>query len=167
MSHDSTLTHLERTLWKVITGFSHRAVSAEISRLAEHNLPPASWALLEHLDAEGPMRVSDIAACHGLDISSITPRLQTLERLGLVERGTAPDDRRTSLISLGAAGKTALDRIHTARREILADALTTVSKEHLAIADAVLAHLSTRLERAFPRKPEETEHPGGAVQPPR
>lgn len=149
MSERNELIRLERTLWDVITGFSHRDVSAALSRQADHVLPPASWALLEHLDTEGPMRVSDIAACHGLDVSSVTPRLQALERLGLVERGIAPGDRRASVISIAGAGRVALDRIHTARRKILAEALAEVDSEHLATVDAILQRVSVRLRRDF------------------
>ncbi|MHA6731586.1 MarR family winged helix-turn-helix transcriptional regulator [Devosia sp. A369] len=147
MSERSGLARLERTLWDVVTSFSHRDVSAKIARQADHMLPPASWALLEHLDTDGPMRVSDIAACQGLDVSSVTPRLQALERAGLVERGHSPDDRRASVISIGAAGRVALDSIHTARLKILADALSGVEAEDITIANTLLEKLSTRLKQ--------------------
>lgn len=39
------------------------------------------------------MRVSDVAACHGVHTSSIVPRLQTLERAGLIRRGGQPDQQ--------------------------------------------------------------------------
>ncbi len=145
MSERSELVRLERTLWEIVAGFSHRDISAEIARQADHVLPPASWALLEHLDNNGPMRVSDIAACHGIDVSSVTPRLQALERAGLVDRGSAPDDRRASVISIGAAGRVALDRIHTARFKILADALAGTGAENIAIANILLERISARL----------------------
>ena len=139
------LVRFERTLWEVVTGFGHRDVAAGIARQAGHVLPPASWALLEHLDSIGPMRVSDIAACHGVDVSSVTPRLQALEGAGLVERGTAPADRRASVISIGAAGRAALGRIHAARSKILADALAGVDADDVAVAGVLLARISARL----------------------
>lgn len=141
------VVRLERTLWKVITGFGHRDVAADIARQAGHVLPPASWALLEHLDSLGPMRVSDIAACHGVDVSSVTPRLQALEREELVKRDTDPEDRRASVISIGPAGRTALDRIHAARSAILAEALSGVNLDDIAVADILLARISARLRQ--------------------
>lgn len=147
MSKPIELISLESTLWDVISGFSHREVSAEVSRQAEHELPPASWALLEYLNSVGPMRVSDIAACLGIDVSSVTPRLQTLERVGLVDRGTDAEDRRASVLSIGPAGREALERIHAARIAILAEALVGLDAEHVAIASEVLQRISTRLRR--------------------
>lgn len=137
---------LERSLWAVILGFSRRDVAAGLTRHAGHALTPASWSLLEHLDSLGPMRVSDIAACHGVDVSSVTPRLQALEREGLIARGADPHDRRASVISIGPAGRLALERLRTARGEILAEALAGARDEHVAIASALLMRIADHLK---------------------
>jgi hypothetical protein len=86
----------------VLTG---RATLHDISRRSGHDLPPASWALLEHLDQRGALRVSDIAACHGVDVSSITPRLKALEQSGLVVRESLTSAaRRERLLERFARG---------------------------------------------------------------
>lgn len=44
---------LERNLWAVITGFSHREIAASIAKACDCDLAPASWALLEYLERSG------------------------------------------------------------------------------------------------------------------
>lgn len=58
-------------------------------------------------------RVSDLAACHGVDVSSIIPRLKTLERGGFIERASDPHDARVSIITLGSARALALETLHS------------------------------------------------------
>jgi DNA-binding MarR family transcriptional regulator len=138
------LTRLEKALWGVVAGLSHRAVESEIAKQTGFDLPPVSWALLEHLDSLGPMRVTDIAACHGVDISSVTPRLQALERLRLVTRGRDATDRRTSVISIGPAGRIALNQIHAARTKMLAELLGHADEAAINTVAAVLEQVLAR-----------------------
>ena len=102
---EKTLSQLERALWDVVTGLTQRDVADGIARHAGCDLPPVSWALLGYLDRYGPMRVSDVAACQGVDVSSVTPRIQALERAGLITRDPDPSDRRASVISFDDAGR--------------------------------------------------------------
>lgn len=139
------LAELERALACVLQRLSHRATMEEIARRAGHDLPPTSWALLEHLDSRGTLRVSDIAACHGVDVSSVTPRLKALESEGLVVRETLPTDARVSLIRITPHGKQALDRVHAARRKLLARALADVASSRLATAARILDRIADAL----------------------
>lgn len=87
------------------------------------------------------MRVSDVAACQGMDVSSVTPRIEVLKRAGLITRGPDPADRRASVVSLEAAGRAALERAHTAWCDILEGAVWTGGKRdcgdhHLVDADS-------------------------------
>src|SRR5688500_15001332 len=114
-----TLAGFERSLAAVLRLLTGRATLHDISRRSGHDLPPASWALLEHLDQRGALRVSDIAACHGVDVSSITPRLKALEQSGLVVRESLPADARVSIMSITAYGREALESVHAVRRDII------------------------------------------------
>ena len=77
----------------------------------------ASWALRRLADL-GPCRPSDLAAALGVDASTITHRIQALERGGLVERVTDPADGRACIVRLSPDGEGALIRLRAARRAL-------------------------------------------------
>jgi DNA-binding MarR family transcriptional regulator len=133
-----TLADFERSLAHVTRLLTERARLGDIARRSGHELSPASWALLEYLDSIGTMRVSDIAACYGVDVSSVTPRIKALETAGLVARETLPTDARVSLMSITPLGSRALESVHAVRREILADALADLDPAQVEAAAQVL-----------------------------
>jgi len=65
----STLDDVERSLAAAMRLLTDRTTTGDIARRCGYDLPPASWSLLEYLEAHGSLRVSDIAACHGVDVS--------------------------------------------------------------------------------------------------
>lgn len=154
-------------LWPTWSGRSRRsrlladrATAEGVAERCGYDLPPASWALLEHLDARGPLRVSDIAACHGIDVSSVTPRLKRLESAGLVLRGRTPSDARAFLISIAPEGALALERVHAARQELLREALAGSDLAHLTATTEILDRIAAHLSRtSLPELPS----PIGAV----
>ena len=77
----------------------------------------ASWAL-GRLDRLGPSRPSELAASLGVDASTITHRLQALERAGYAERVPDPADGRASIVRVSTTGHDALERIRAARRAL-------------------------------------------------
>ena len=162
MSDEAMLDDLERSLAAVLRLLADRATTGELAQRCGYDLPPASWALLEHLDARGTLRVSDIAACHGVDVSSVTPRLKRLESAGLVQRGRAPSDARAFLISIAPEGVQALESVHSARREILRQALEGTDLGQLAGATEVLDRIAARLSPVSSQELPQPQ-PAGAV----
>ncbi|WP_405094511.1 MarR family winged helix-turn-helix transcriptional regulator [Micromonospora sp. NBC_01412] len=145
MQWESSLDELESALATVLRLLADRATVGDVARRSGYDLPPASWSLLEHLAARGALRVSDIAACHGVDISSVTPRLKRLETAGLVTRSRLPTDARAFLISITDEGVHALESVHAARRDILKQALDGIDAAQLAVATGVLSRVAHRL----------------------
>ncbi|WP_037411285.1 MarR family winged helix-turn-helix transcriptional regulator [Candidatus Solirubrobacter pratensis] len=148
----AALERLERALVSLLGWLNDRQTIGDLAQRTGHDLAPASWALLEHLDARGSMRVSDIAACHGVHTSSITPRLQRLEQDGLIERGADPADARVSIIHIAPPGRAALRSIHRARRLALAAALDGCAGEDLEQAVEIVASIAERL--SVDRRPQ-------------
>lgn len=148
MRRTSTLEDLECALASVMRLLADRATVGDIARRSGYDLPPASWSLLEHLDSRGALTVSDIAACHGVDISSVTPRLKRLETAGLVSRARLHSDARSFLISITVEGSRALESVHAARRDILAQAVPGIDAAELAVAATVLADIAAHLSPA-------------------
>ncbi len=145
MDNAATLDEFERSLATVLRLLADRDTVGDVARRSGFDLPPASWSLLEHLDTRGALRVSDIAACHGVDISSVTPRLKRLEAAGLVTRERVPTDARAFLISITKKGIRALESVHAARRDILQAAVEGIKPEDLAITATVLSQVARRV----------------------
>ena len=61
--------------------------------------------LLDAVEDSGPVRLSDLASWQGVDKSTITPQVRRLESLGLLERQTSPEDRRSVVVALTASGR--------------------------------------------------------------
>jgi DNA-binding MarR family transcriptional regulator len=77
------------------------------------DLDRSAYAILCRLDDEGPQRLGALATVFGLDPSTITRQVQSIERAGLAARSTDPRDRRVSLLALTDAG---LDAVHATRQ---------------------------------------------------
>jgi DNA-binding MarR family transcriptional regulator len=146
------LDHLERSLAAVLRLLSDRTTATDLADACGYDLPPASWSLLECLDSEGSLRVSDIAAFHGVDVSSITPRLKKLESAGLLRREREPQDARAFRISIAHDGARALERVHEARRAILREALLGIEPERVASAAEVLCRIAAQLSHDPPSR---------------
>lgn len=106
------------------------------------------------------MRVSDVAACHGVDVSSVTPRLKALGNAGLVSRRGADHDRRVAIITLTDEGRRALEDVHAARAELLLRALEAVGEQHLSAATQVLSRITGHLR-------ERGQDPGPTTEAPK
>lgn len=147
---DSDTARLERALWSLVIRFGNRRIVAEIAGGTGHRLPAGSWALLDYVHTLGPMRVSDIAALHGVEVSTVTPRLQTLEAAGLIERHRDPADGRVWMIAIDQAGREALDRIHRARADLMAQALCDDDIARLQSLVPIIERLSDHLNDLAP-----------------
>lgn len=145
MDNPATLQQFERSLAAVLRLLADRGTVGDVAQRSGYDLPPASWSLLENLDARGALRVSDIAACHGIDISSVSPRLKHLEAAGLIARSRVPADARAFLINITLEGIHALESVHAARRGILERAVDDIDPAHLTIAAGVLSRLAQEL----------------------
>jgi DNA-binding MarR family transcriptional regulator len=78
-------------------------------------LPNASLAVLEHLALAGPLTIGEAAAHLRRAQSVVSEIVSHLERQGMLERESDPDDRRRTLIWLTPAGQATLRR----EREVL------------------------------------------------
>ncbi len=106
----------------------------------------AQFQLLDALGDGEPRTVGQLAVAGGIAQPTATRMLEALERAGAVERSPARHDRRCVLISLTAAGESALERkraeIETARKRI-ASSLTAQERRDAAV---LLRRLSTLME---------------------
>jgi homoprotocatechuate degradation regulator HpaR len=86
--------------------------------LKEHDLSPQQWRVIRVLVEEDELDASEIAERCALLMPSLSRILQNLHRRGLVERRTATDDQRRSMVSITVSGRRlfeALSPINEAR----------------------------------------------------
>jgi DNA-binding MarR family transcriptional regulator len=75
----------------------------------------ADRVLLAQLVLGGERRATDLAADAFLDLSTVSRQVRSLVERGLVERHPDPDDRRGSILSATAAGRTAFEHYRSRR----------------------------------------------------
>jgi DNA-binding MarR family transcriptional regulator len=100
--------------------------------------------------AEGPMRVTELAASQALAQPTVTQLVASLEKDGRVARQRDPGDGRVVLVSLTDEGRTVLDGFRDEYRVFLREALAGRSDADvraLAKATDLLADLIEELRR--------------------
>ncbi|GAA2568094.1 hypothetical protein GCM10010435_47370 [Winogradskya consettensis] len=124
------------------------------TRAHADTLPPAQATALGALDHGGPRTIAQLAAARGVKHQSMSRTVGELEALGLVARERSPSDGRAFVITLTAAGATALDADREARRHWVAGAIATrlspAEREILHAVPALLDRLSAAGESAVP-----------------
>jgi DNA-binding MarR family transcriptional regulator len=123
-----------------------------ISRLALRRggtgLSRAEAGILSGL-ADGPQRVTELAASQALAQPTVTQLVGRLEERGQVVRGSHPDDGRVVLVSLTDDGRAALEALRSEYRQLLRDHLADRSDgdvQALAVATEVLQDLIDALQ---------------------
>src|SRR3954465_10106378 len=90
------------------------------------DLSPSMSSALAVIDRHGPMTPSELAAHERVQRPTATRVLARLEELGLVARAPDPADRRSSLISASAAGRTLLRHQRSRKDQFLARRLAAL-----------------------------------------
>lgn len=93
-----------------------RAVSRTAARMVHPDLDPTAYGLLIRLEETGGARLTDLSAYFGVGKPSLSRQVSFLERLGLVTREQAPDDRRSTRLVLSEEGATRLQAARRSRR---------------------------------------------------
>jgi DNA-binding MarR family transcriptional regulator len=98
--------------------------------LIDRDALSASAALLmNRVHREGPMRLTALAEAEGASQSGMTQLVQRLERQGLLEKWSDPEDGRVSLVRLGEAGRQNWDARAAVRRQRIAELFPSVSPD--------------------------------------
>lgn len=107
-------------LARALEGLSRRsAIHRELDR--------ASYLIARTLASVGATSIGNLAAALGLDGTTVTRQVATMEAAGLVARKTAPDDGRVRLIELTARGGVKMREVQRAREERIAGLLAAWS----------------------------------------
>jgi DNA-binding MarR family transcriptional regulator len=93
------------------------------------DLSASAALVMNRLYREGPMRLTALASAEGASQSGMTQLVQRMERQGLLDRWSDPDDGRASLVALGEAGRKNWETRGDLRRQRIAELLPAVSSD--------------------------------------
>ena len=111
-------------------------------------LSPTASAVLYRLHAEGPVRLTVLAALVDISQPSMTQLVQRLERRGLVERSVDPADRRAALVTITDGGRELVLEQENAVRARLREAVAALpaqERDGLRLAAHVVLPVVTGL----------------------
>ena len=139
------LLRLEIRLWNELDDAVQRGHGVSLGRLQ---------ALRVLRERGGNARVQDVADDLVITVGAASKLVDRLERDGSARREPNPEDRRSSLVALTAAGVDVLDAGLAAFEAALSDRLAgeAVTRADLAAATATLDRLLQRLDAPAARK---------------
>lgn len=123
-----------------------RDVNTHVLETTGVRLEVAGAHVLGRLDLLGPVRLTDLAVSLGLDPSSVSRQVSSLERGGWVAREEDPCDRRATRLLLTEPGAGLVAVLRVARAEALARLIPEWTGEDLDELADRLARLNRDLE---------------------
>jgi DNA-binding MarR family transcriptional regulator len=109
-------------------------------------LTPTSTAALATIERHGPLTPSELARRERVKRPTITRTLGCLERERLIERMPDPDDGRSALVSVNAAGRERLRRLRTRKNAYLARRMRGLPADDLRTLERAAEVLEGMLE---------------------
>lgn len=113
-------------------------------------LTPTRITVLQAVTRHGPMRLSELAACEGINPTMLSRVTADLVDAGLLRRASDEGDRRAAWVKATAAGKRLSERMRRERTDAVSLALEALSD-----------HERELIERALPALEQLAEQLGG------
>jgi DNA-binding MarR family transcriptional regulator len=93
------------------------------------DLSASATLVLNRVNQEGPLRLTALAAAEDTSQPAMTQLVQRMERQGLLDRLSDPEDGRAALVAISDAGRKLWERRTDGRRERLANLLAELTPE--------------------------------------
>jgi DNA-binding MarR family transcriptional regulator len=126
---------LTEVLGRLMRGIRHR------SEYEKKSVEHGTLVVLSVLHREGPMRVSELARSIGLDLSTVSRHVRTLELSGEVARTGDPEDRRAYRIAITDRGRPHIERVWAERIEWIKGLIGHWSHEDITTLTRLLSRL--------------------------
>ena len=110
-------------------------------------LDRASYLMARTLDTTGPVSINRLASLLGLDATTVTRQVATMEGTKLVVRRSDPSDGRISLISLSPKGRRTMRAVQLARKERIARLLDDWTEDDRRQLGRLLARFNDDVSR--------------------
>jgi DNA-binding MarR family transcriptional regulator len=151
-NRDTTLTDSAARLRMAIVRTSRRLRQEAAGAVGE--LTPTSAAALATVERHGPLTPSELAEIERVKRPTATRTLRVLGEAGLVDRAPDPEDGRSALVSITAAGRERLRRLRGRKNAYLARRMRDLPAADLETLDRAAAILERILESERPAKHE-------------
>jgi DNA-binding MarR family transcriptional regulator len=113
----------------------------------EVEMDRSAYGILCRLVDEGPQRLGSLAQAFGLDPSTITRQVQSLEHTGWVTRHADPTDRRAALLDVTEEGSAVLVATRERRREWLTYTLRDWTPQEMDAFGRLIEKFNQSIER--------------------
>jgi DNA-binding MarR family transcriptional regulator len=110
-------------------------------------LDRASYLVARTLDTTGPVSINRLASILGLDATTVTRQVATMEEAKLVVRRSDPGDGRVSLIRLSPKGRRTMRDVQLARKERIASLLDDWTEDDRRQLGRLLARFNDDVSR--------------------
>jgi DNA-binding MarR family transcriptional regulator len=118
-----------------------RTLTAQASATFHSELQPAAFHIALWLNALGPAKPSAVAQAIGMDRSAASRLVRDLVCLGLVATSIDPSDRRSTVLSLTAAGSRRMETAMRAKGAAFQQRVTSWSEEDLVLCTDLFRRL--------------------------
>lgn len=117
--------------------------------------------LLDAVETNGPVRLSDLASWQGVDKSTITPQVRRLEERGLLERRPGASDRRVTLLGITRHGRSVQQRRARTGAALIDALLREWSAADRTAFATLFARFADQLDTHAPAEPGRQEGQSG------
>ncbi len=145
---DGATTQIEQQLTLLLRRLQRIPVA---TASGDVRLERSAYGILCQLADDGPRRLGELAAAFGLDPSTITRQVRSLEKVGLADRSPDPYDGRASILDLTPHGREALETTRNFRRGRLAAVMAPWSEEDRTSFGRLLELFNTSVEDMIDR----------------
>ncbi|HEX7245993.1 MAG TPA: MarR family transcriptional regulator [Solirubrobacterales bacterium] len=142
---DTTLTGLAARLRMAVVRTSRR-LRQEAAAGEAGELTPTATSALATVERHGPLTPSELADVERIKRPTATRILRGLEEAGLVDRSPDPEDGRSALLSVNAAGRERLRRLRGRKNAYLARRMRDLPAEDLEALERAAVILERMLE---------------------
>lgn len=130
----------------LLGGVARRWRATLDASLTEAGLSDATWGPLIHIDRSGGgISQKELAARVGIDGSSLVRLIDILAAREWVERRQDPDDRRSNLLFLTAAGKATVRKIQRILTRLETQMLADFDEAAMEVLTSALERIDARL----------------------
>ena len=148
---DELLAGVEERVLALILRTNRARIYEDLLHGAGVQMEKALYPVLSAAAAIGPARVSEIAALLGLNPTTVSRHLASLEEMGFVSRSTSDEDARAAAVGLTEAGQDAVDALRRVRRGLFAELLGDFKDDELERFAGYLGRLFHAFEVAAGR----------------
>jgi DNA-binding MarR family transcriptional regulator len=145
---DSQMSRADKQIEKQLTTLLRRGYRVRLDTDdGDLVLDRAAYGTLCKLADDGPQHLAALAHALGLDPSTITRQVRSLEASGLASRTSDPFDRRVVVLELTDTGRAVLERARTRRRASLHRTLASWSEADLNDFGRLMKEFNASMDR--------------------